>query len=109
MNLKNDMTQEGMKKSLEKAVRGNALFPHIQTIKLFGSYLHGTETETSDIDLLVEFDLDARVNYISFFSLQEDIRKGLGKKIDLLTPNALSPYLRKGILDEAKKIYEKGQ
>ena len=47
---------------------------------LFGSYARGTAKETSDVDLLVDTD----INGIDFFMLVERIRTTLGKKVDLL-------------------------
>ena len=47
---------------------------------LFGSYAKGTARENSDIDLLIDTDLTG----LSFFSLIEEIRSALHKKIDLL-------------------------
>ena len=47
---------------------------------LFGSYARGEARENSDIDLLV----DTKITGIEFFSLVEEIRNGLHKKIDLL-------------------------
>lgn len=47
---------------------------------LFGSYARGDAKETSDIDLLVDTDITG----LQFLTLVEDIRKMLGKKIDLI-------------------------
>ena len=47
---------------------------------LFGSYARGMAKETSDVDLLVDTD----INGIDFFMLVERIRTTLGKKVDLL-------------------------
>ena len=47
---------------------------------LFGSYAKGTANEKSDIDLLV----DSGLRGLKFVSLCEDIRRALGKEIDLI-------------------------
>ncbi len=72
---------------------------------LFGSYVHGTQKENSDIDLLVEFD-DGRGlfnDYVHLLHLLEDLFK---KKIDLgeekLLREELKPYILGGEKIEAK-------
>ena len=54
---------------------------------LFGSYARGEAKETSDVDLLV----DTRITGINFFSMVEEIRTALHKKIDLLRLCDLTP------------------
>lgn len=70
--------------------------------RLFGSALHGQESETSDIDILVDalpgatlFDLGA---------LQVELEELLGKPVDLLTPGDISPAFRRRVLAEAQAI-----
>ena len=53
---------------------------NIKYCYLFGSYARREAKETSDVDLLVDTD----INGIDFFMLTEKIRVTLGKKIDLL-------------------------
>ena len=47
---------------------------------LFGSYAKGSATEKSDVDLLIETDLTG----LQFYSLVEELRVALHKKVDLL-------------------------
>jgi predicted nucleotidyltransferase len=49
---------------------------------LFGSFAHGTQTEQSDIDLLVE---SSQSLGFKFFELSDYLESGLGRKIDLIT------------------------
>ena len=65
----------------------------IKRIGLFGSYARGEQREDSDIDLLVEFD-EGKKNYDNFMELCFFLEEILGKKVDLLTPESLSPFMR---------------
>lgn len=82
---------------------------HVKKIGIFGSYIHGTETKESDIDLLVEFDESAfGENYKGYFdsitSLTIELENLLENKVDLLTPDMISPYIASDILKEVKYI-----
>ncbi len=70
---------------------------------LFGSYSKGTETETSDVDLLVSMPVDG----LKFYELIELLREKLKKKVDLLDVAQLNnnPSLVQEILRDGVKIY----
>ncbi len=70
---------------------------------LFGSYSKGTETEKSDVDLLVSMPIDG----LKFFELVELLRENLKKKVDLLDVAQLNnnPALFQEILRDGVKIY----
>lgn len=71
----------------------------VTRIRVFGSVSHKKETDTSDIDLLIDVDPNRSLLDIALFSNElEDI---LGRKVDLVTEPALHPLLRKQILQEA--------
>jgi len=70
---------------------------------LFGSYAKGKATETSDVDLLVSGDVDG----LRFYGMVEDLRQGLRKRVDVLTPAQLlkNPELLDEILRDGVKVY----
>ncbi len=72
-------------------------------IGVFGSMAHGDATEQSDIDLLVKF--AKRTSLLKLVRLERELSTTLGRKVDLLTENALSPYLRENILEGLQVIY----
>jgi predicted nucleotidyltransferase len=73
-------------------------------IGIFGSMARGEANEQSDIDLLVEF--SKRKSLLALVALERQLALTLGRKVDLLTEAALSPYLHDRIMDELQVIYE---
>lgn len=80
----------------------------VRRLALFGSVLRDDFTEHSDVDVLVEFSPDAQITYFDLFDMQETLTGLIGRRVDLLTPGALSPYFRDRVLSEAVTIYEHG-
>jgi uncharacterized protein len=72
---------------------------------LFGSYARGEQDGKSDIDLLVE--LEDHVGLYKFVSIQLGLENQLGKKVDLVSENGLSPRLKPYIDQDKKLIYER--
>jgi hypothetical protein len=73
-------------------------------VGVFGSAARGDDSSASDIDLMVNF--SKRKSLLDIVKLERELSTELGKKVDLLTEAAISPYLRDGILSELKVIYE---
>ena len=65
----------------------------IKRIGLFGSYARGEQREDSDIDLLVEFD-EGKKSFDNFMDLSFFLEDILGKRIDLLTLESVSQFMR---------------
>ncbi len=74
-------------------------------IALFGSFARGDADATSDIDLLVSF--SSPRGLFEIVQMERELSESMGRKVDLLTEGALSPYLRDRILSEERVIYEK--
>lgn len=83
--------------------RNNAHLKEFQvsTLSLFGSVVRDEATPGSDIDILVEFDKDARIGMFELVRLKSFLSQILGTNADLVTPDALHPMLRDNILREA--------
>jgi predicted nucleotidyltransferase len=77
----------------------------IRRLALFGSVLRDDFRPESDVDVLVEFEPDARVG-LRFFALEEELSEILGRKVDLNTPGFLSDYFRDEVLAEAEVQYD---
>lgn len=72
----------------------------IKQLGIFGSYVRGEQTKNSDLDILIEFNPEARFGLITFCQLENKLSEKLGKKVDLVMKNSLKPYLGKNILKE---------
>lgn len=77
---------------------------HIRRLALFGSVLRDDFGPDSDVDVLVEFE-PGRVPGLRFFALERELSEILGRKVDLNTPNFISPYFRDRVLAEAETQY----
>lgn len=76
----------------------------IVKVGIFGSMARGEADDQSDIDLLVEF--SKRKSLLALVALERRLSTALGKKVDLLTEAAISPYLRDRIKRDLRVIYE---
>ena len=76
----------------------------VETIGIFGSYTRGEQGKKSDVDILVEFSEDAEIGFFRFLDLEEFLSRELGVKVDLVTKDALKPYIGKRILQEVVMV-----
>jgi hypothetical protein len=59
----------------------------------------------SDVDLLVEFNPDAKVDLVDHAGLMLDLSQLMGRNVDLVSKRALKPLIRESILRQARSIY----
>ena len=76
----------------------------IRRLALFGSALRDDFRPDSDLDILVEFEPNARVG-LRFFALQRELTELIGRPVDLNTPAFLSRYFRDQVMAEAEELY----
>lgn len=87
-----------------KVIRDVCLRNDVARLRVFGSVARGHERPDSDLDLLVEF---ARPkSLLQLVGIEQEFEEALGRKVDLLTPAAVSPYIREQVLREARLLYE---
>lgn len=77
----------------------------IRRLSLFGSVLRDDFDETSDVDVLVEFEPEVAVG-LRFFSIERELSMVFERKVDLNTPGFLSKYFRDRVMAEAEVQYE---
>jgi predicted nucleotidyltransferase len=70
--------------------------------RVFGSVVHGTDHEGSDLDLLIDVQPDASL--FDLGALQVELESMLGLKVDLLTPLELPQSFRAAVLSEARPV-----
>lgn len=78
---------------------------HIQRLALFGSALRDDFKPDSDVDILVEFHPDYTPGLIKLAGIEIELSNMLGRKVDLRTPQDLSPYFRQEVIESAEVQY----
>ena len=71
----------------------------VKELKIFGSYIKSEHTETSDLDMLVEF--EQPVSLLHLVSLENYLTDSLKVKVDLVPRVSLREELKEQILNEA--------
>jgi len=75
---------------------------HARNARVFGSALHGTDHESSDLDILI--DPTPETTLLDIAAIAHKLEQLLGIRVDVLTPNALPAHFRPAILAEAAPI-----
>jgi len=75
----------------------------VARLALFGSVLRNQARPDSDVDLLVQFAPGAKT-YDHFLALSELLERRLGRPVELVTTEALSPFIGPRILAEAQDV-----
>ncbi len=85
---------------------------HIRRLALYGSVLRDDFTPESDVDVLVEFEPDARVG-LSFFTMQDELSDMLGRQVDMNTFEGVEEsrnwLLKAEILGSAEVVYDQAR
>ena len=84
------------------AVREAACRFRAENPRIFGSVLHGTDQDGSDLDLLV--DALPGATLFDLGGLQAELEDLLGVRVDVLTPGDLPPKFRQQVLAEAQPV-----
>jgi uncharacterized protein len=93
-----DTLQEKREEILLVAARHGAF-----NVRVFGSVVRREETPESDIDFLIDYDLEKTTPWFPG-GLLMDWQDLLGRKVDVLTEQGISPLIRESVLAEAKPL-----
>jgi len=77
----------------------------VRELAVFGSAARGDLRPDSDVDILVDFEPDARMGVVKFASLSEELEGLVGRKVDLVTKTGLKQRVRSEVLAEAQLVY----
>ena len=75
----------------------------VRSIGLFGSFVRNEQTPSSDVDILVEF-APGRHTFDDFMDVSLLLEDILGRSVDLVTRESLSPYIGPHILREVERV-----
>jgi len=87
------------------------LKPYISYMAVFGSTVRGEATKKSDLDLLIRLkpsNTRPKLGLFKLMEIEEDLNKQLGREVDLVTEDSLSPYIRPYVEKEKVVLYEEG-
>ena len=73
-----------------------------RAVRIFGSVARGQANVASDLDFLVE--MEPGSSLLDIVAIKQDLEDLLGRKVDIVTEAALSPYIRENVLKEAKAL-----
>ncbi|MEK6303192.1 MAG: nucleotidyltransferase family protein [Acidobacteriota bacterium] len=79
----------------------------VRRLGLFGSFVRSQQRPDSDIDILVEFD-PARKTFDNFMRVSMLLEDLCQRRVDLVTTESLSPYLRPHIIKEVEYVHLAG-
>ncbi len=80
---------------------------HIKKFAFYGSVLRDDFRPDSDIDVLVDFEQEAKMDLIRMAEIEIELSDIIGKQVDLRTPQDLSKYFRDKVITEAEVLYER--
>ena len=72
---------------------------------IFGSYARGEQGSNSDIDILIQYSPKVKKSLLTRIKLRDELKEILQKDVDVVTENALSPYLRDIVMKEKRDIF----
>lgn len=99
--------------AIQKIVAPIAKKYHLPAVYVFGSYARGTQTEGSDIDLLVDTTGTALTSLFSLGALYSDLEDAFEVPVDMVTVSSIEQearmpsdrYFRESVLRERRQIY----
>lgn len=89
-----------------EAIRAYCEQRPIKRLSLFGSALRTDFGPDSDIDMLIEYAPEAKIDAYAILRQQADLCNLIGRPVDLGTPQSLSPYIRDEVIDSAEPLYD---
>jgi len=72
---------------------------------VFGSVARDEDTKDSDIDIVVS--IDREIGIFEFLAIQYELEKVIGRKVDLISKQAINKYIKPHIEKELVNIYER--
>jgi predicted nucleotidyltransferase len=78
---------------------------HVRRLAFFGSVLRRDFRAESDVDVLVSFQPNARVGFITFSRMQRELSGLFKRPVDLVPMDGLKPVIRDSVLSEIEVVY----
>jgi len=96
---------------MENVINLNLIEPvlkasNVKFAGIFGSVARGEAKNDSDVDILIK--LGKPISLLGLIRLERMISDKLGRNVDLITEDSLSPFIKEEVLHDLKPIYERG-
>jgi len=85
------MAGHTLKKNIRESIIAILTRYGAERIAIFGSYARGDARDRSDVDILVRFEKPKSL--IQIVQIEDEIRKSIHLKVDLVTEKAVSPHI----------------
>lgn len=102
MNQVKIQTKKGLLNALSKNRETIKLFG-VTSLGIFGSFSKGEIKESSDVDLLVDFD-PAKKSFDNFMDLSFFLEGIIGRKVEIVTTQSVSKFIGPHILNEVQHV-----
>ena len=89
-----------------EAIRAYCKQRPIKRLSLFGSALRADFGPDSDIDMLIEYAPEAKIDAYAILRQQRELSEMIGRPVDLGRPQTLSPYIRQEVIESAEPLYD---
>ena len=76
----------------------------VSRLSVFGSFARGQDRPDSDIDSLVEFSEEKGL--LDLVALERQLSEAFGRKVDLLTEQSISPYIRDSVKRDQRVLFD---
>jgi hypothetical protein len=77
----------------------------VQKLALFGSVLSANFRKDSDVDVLVSFQPNAKIGFITFSRMQRELSEVFKRPVDLVPMDGLKPVIRDSVLSYVEVVY----
>lgn len=78
---------------------------HVQKLALFGSVIGENFRAESDVDVLVLFQPNAKIGFITFSRMQRELAELFNRRVDLVPMDGLKPVIRDSVLSNIEEVY----
>jgi uncharacterized protein len=99
------MTHEDLTPNMLKAIKDLCERYRAKELSIFGSALREDFRTDSDIDLLVEFEPEAQIGFVTLSRMQRELSAILNRPVDLVPKGGLKAKIRESVISSAKVLY----